>query len=171
MLKSWLTRCFIAFLFVCWGSLLNSPVAQAGDVDDYITRYLKVTEPVPIAINADGETQLFSPEELSEGKQSFDNNCKNCHVGGATLPNPVQSLSLKNLRGATPSRDNVASLIEFQREPTIYDGSDVSFWCRQVPDTWLPDQELAKLEAFILRAAEVARGWGSEDVADGIDFT
>lgn len=171
MLKSWLTRCFIAFLLICWGSILSNSVAQAGDVDDYIGRYLKVTEPVPILINASGETQLFSPEDLSDGKRLFEENCKNCHVGGATLPNPVQSLSLKNLRGATPPRDNVANLIEFQREPTIYDGSDISFWCRRVPDTWLPDPELANLDAFILRAAEVARGWGSEDVADGIDFT
>lgn len=171
MLKSWLTRCVIALLLVCLGSILNTPVAQAGDIDDYIIRYLKVTESVPIVMDATGETQLFSPVELSEGKRLFEDNCKNCHVGGATLPNPVESLSLKNLQGATPPRDNIANLIEFQREPTVYDGSDVSFWCRQVPDTWLPDQELAKLDAFILRAAEVARGWGSEDVADGIDFT
>ncbi len=171
MLKSWLTRCLMAFLLVCWGTFLNGSIAQAADVDDYIVRYLKVTEPVPISMNANGETQLFSPVDLTEGKRLFEDNCKNCHVGGATLPNPVESLSLENLQGATPPRDNIASLIEFQREPTVYDGSDVSFWCRQVPDTWLPDPELAKLEAFILRAAEVARGWGSEDVADGIDFT
>lgn len=171
MLKSWLKCCFLAVLWVCLGVFPNSSIAQAGDIEDYIVRYLKVTEPVPIVMDASGETQLFSPEELSDGKRLFDDNCKNCHVGGATLPNPVQSLSMKNLQGATPSRDNVANLIEFQREPTIYDGSDVSFWCRQVPDTWLPDKELANLEAFILRAAEVARGWGTEDVADGIDFT
>jgi photosystem II cytochrome c550 len=171
MLKSWFTRCFIAFLLLYWGSLVNSPLVQAGDIDDYIVRYLKVTEPVPIAMNATGETQLFSPEQLTQGKRLFEDNCKNCHVGGATLPNPMQSLSLENLQGATPPRDNIGSLIAFQREPTIYDGSDISFWCRQVPDTWLPDQELAKLDAFVLRAAQVAEGWGSEDVEDGIDFT
>lgn len=171
MLKSWFTRCLIAGLLICWGTLLNPSVGLAADIDDYIVRYLKVTEPVPIVSNSAGDTQLFSAEELTQGKRLFEENCINCHVGGATLPNPVQSLSLKNLQGATPPRDNIANLIDFQREPTIYDGSDVSFWCRQVPETWLPNQELANLEAFILRAAEVARGWGSEDVADGIDFT
>ncbi|NJM94954.1 MAG: photosystem II cytochrome PsbV2 [Acaryochloridaceae cyanobacterium CSU_5_19] len=155
---------FIALLTVCLGFAWFAPWSQAADIDDYVVRYLKATEPVPIAINSAGETELFSPQTLTEGKRIFEENCKNCHVGGATVPNPVQSLSLENLKGAIPPRDNLASLIAFQREPMTYDGEEISFWCRQVPDTWLPDEELAKVEAFILRAAQVAKGWGTEQV-------
>jgi len=41
-----------------------------------------------------------------------------------------------------------------------YDGSEETFWCRQVPESWMSQSEVENLSAFILRAAEKAPGWG-----------
>jgi hypothetical protein len=57
--------------------------------------------------------QSFTALDLSAGKQLFESNCINCHVGGATLPNPRVSLSLADLRGASPPRDNIRALVQF----------------------------------------------------------
>jgi photosystem II cytochrome c550 len=142
-----------------WG--MAAPAALA-EVDDYVIRYLKASAPVDIKIDAQGNTSSFTPEALTNGKRLFENNCKNCHVGGATLPIPQISLALPTLKGATPPRDNVAALIDFQRQPMVYDGSEETFWCRQVSENWLSHEQLEDLAAFVLRAAEVARGWGTD---------
>jgi photosystem II cytochrome c550 len=145
-------------------ALISSPALAA--VDGYVIQYLKASEPVSIAVDAQGNTRDFNATELTEGKRLFENNCKNCHVGGATLPNPRVSLALKALQAATPSRDNVAALVDFQRLPMSYDGSEESYWCRQVSAEWLSNDQLEKLAAFVLRAAEVAPGWGAETFED-----
>jgi photosystem II cytochrome c550 len=129
--------------------------------DLYIRRYLGVQEPVPILLNASGETQLFSADDLSTGKRFFEQNCKNCHVGGSTLPDPTVPLSLEALQQATPSRDNLQALVAFLRQPMTYDGSEETYSCRQVPESWLGDSEAKNLAAFILRSAQKATGWGN----------
>lgn len=156
-------RRLLSLVLVLWGLFLMGQPVQAASVDPYVRRYLKASEPVPVVVNAKGDTELFSPEALTEGMQLFEETCINCHVGGATLANPAESLALDVLAGATPPRDNIASLIAFQRQPLIYDGSDTSFWCREVSESWLPDEMLTKVAAFILRAAETAPGWGAQD--------
>jgi len=152
------------FIFVLCLSLI--PIlhlsAQAATVDDEIVRYLKVTEPVQVAIDEQGQTRLFSGEELTQGKKLFEAHCLSCHIDGATLPYPQVSLSLKALAGAVPPRDNIRSLVAYFRHPVGYDGSDDNFWCREVPESWLSDEQVEKLAAFILRAAEKAPGWGKE---------
>jgi photosystem II cytochrome c550 len=153
----------VSLLLVLGGLFLLGQPAQAANIDPYVRRYLKATEAVPITMDAEGHTQMFTPQALTEGKQLFEENCINCHVGGTTLSNPLESLALKVLEGATPSRNNVASLTAFQREPLTYDGSDISFGCREVPDSWLSDEMLTQLAAFVLRAAETAPGWGAQD--------
>ncbi|MCS6815314.1 MAG: photosystem II cytochrome PsbV2, partial [Cyanobacteria bacterium] len=75
-------------------ALSSSQPALAAGIDPYVTRYLRVSEPVPIQVDGQGTTRLFSAMELSAGKRLFEDNCKTCHVGGATLPNPSVSLSL-----------------------------------------------------------------------------
>ncbi|HLO49673.1 MAG TPA: photosystem II cytochrome PsbV2 [Kamptonema sp.] len=132
----------------------------AGAVDPYVVRYLQAKEPVELELDGHGTTRLFSVEDLSAGKRLFENNCLNCHVGGATLPNPMISLSLTDLKGAIPARDNISSLVAFLREPQSYDGSEESYWCRQVPESWMPQKEVENLAAFVLRAAQKAPGWG-----------
>jgi photosystem II cytochrome c550 len=147
---------------VSLGSLL-SPAAQAAPLepaDPYVLRYLQATEPVSLPLNSQGKFQSFTAADLSVGKRIFEDSCKNCHVGGATLPNPMVSLALEDLKGATPPRNTIEGLVAYQREPLTYDGQDFGFGCRDVPESWRPDEELKKLAAFILRAAEVAPGWG-----------
>lgn len=154
-------RLFMVLAVVLVVMLHTSPV-QAAAIDPYVVRYLHITEPIALELNAQGETRPFSPQELSLGKQLFSTNCLNCHVGGATLPDPQVSLSLTKLKGANPPRDNINSLVAYFRQPMLYDGSEETYWCRQVPDTWMPQEEVESLAAFILTAAKNAPGWGAE---------
>lgn len=143
---------------VCLGLVMISLPAYAAD--KYIANYLKVTEPIPLVLDDQGNTRLFSPEELTAGKKQFEQSCLTCHVGGATLPNPAVPLSLKALQGASPPRDTIDRLVEFMRNPMLYDGSEESFECRKVPESWLSQNEVESLAGFILRAAQKAPGWG-----------
>ncbi|MCS7226740.1 MAG: photosystem II cytochrome PsbV2 [Gloeomargarita sp. SKYB31] len=137
--------------------------AWAARIDSYVRRYLQVEAPVALKADASGTLQTFTAEDLSVGKRLFESNCINCHVGGATLPNPRVSLSLADLQGATPPRDNIAALMAFSRAPRSYDGREENYTCRILPPETVSDQELAQLAAFVLRAAQVAPGWGSKD--------
>lgn len=143
--------------------MLQSSPALAASTDPYVVRYLHVTEPIDLDLNGQGETRSFLPQDLSSGKQLFETNCLSCHVGGATLPDPLVSLSLKKLKGANPPRDNINNLVAYFRQPMTYDGSEESYWCRQVPESWLSKEEVESLAAFILTAAQKAPGWGSEN--------
>lgn len=131
-------------------------------VDNYVARYLRVTEPISLQLDDQGNTRSFTPDDVSSGKRLFEKNCLNCHVGGATLPNPIVSLSQTALQGATPPRNNINSLVNYIRQPMVYDGSEPSFWCREVPKSWLSQTEVENLAAFVLRAAEKAPGWGTD---------
>jgi photosystem II cytochrome c550 len=142
--------------------MLQSSPVEAAAIDPYVVRYLHVTEPIALELNGQGETRPFSPQDLSYGKQLFENNCMNCHVGGATLPDPQVSLSLPKLKGASPPRDNITSLVAYLRKPMIYDGSEESYWCRKVPESWMSQEQVESLAAFILTAAQNAPGWGAE---------
>lgn len=141
--------------------LQNLPVLAAS-IDPYVVRYLHVTEPIALELNEQGETRQFSPQDLSRGKELFENNCLNCHVGGATLPDPLVSLSLKKLKGANPPRNNINNLVAYFRQPMTYDGSEETYWCRTVPESWLSQEQVESLAAFILTAAQKAPGWGPE---------
>jgi photosystem II cytochrome c550 len=150
----------VALLVVSMTLAVSSP---AYAIDAYVKRYLKATEPVALDLNGEGQTAQFSPEELSEGKELFEAHCINCHVGGATLPDPTVSLALDTLADATPPRDNIDGLVAFLRNPMTYDGNEETFWCRQVPESWMPREQVEKLAAFVLRAAQKAPGWGTEE--------
>lgn len=139
------------------------PPALAARIDSYVSRYLKVTQPVLLPADATGTGQSFTALDLSAGKQLFESNCINCHVGGATLPNPRVSLSLADLHGAIPPRDNIGALVQFTRLPQNYQGTEDSYICRELSPQAATDQELAQLAAFILQAARVAPGWGTKD--------
>jgi photosystem II cytochrome c550 len=155
-------------LFICllslfsWGMGFASITlpAQAGAIEPYVLRYLDAKEPVSIPVSP-GEVRSFSAEELSEGQQLFAESCLNCHVGGATLPDPSVPLSLEALKGATPPRDTLDALVTFIRQPMSYDGSEDAYLCRQVPESWLSQKQVENLAAFVLRAAEKAPGWGT----------
>ncbi|MBW4471439.1 MAG: photosystem II cytochrome PsbV2 [Stenomitos rutilans HA7619-LM2] len=158
----WIRR-FIVAIWVCLLLVIASPVYAA---DAYVARYLRVIEPVPLVLDEQGKTRLFTPEELSAGKQLFERNCLNCHVGGATLPDPTVSLSLADLQSAIPQRDTINSLVAYLRQPITHDGTEETFWCRQVPESWLPQAQIESLAGFVLRAAQKAPGWGGSEFQD-----
>ena len=152
----------LAALIAVLGIFLVSSPAQAA-TDNYVRRYLDAKEPISLPLDGKGQTKLFSGEDLSFGKELFEAHCLNCHVGGATLPDPTVSLALDTLAGATPPRDNIDGIVNFLRAPMTYDGSDLSFWCRQVSESWMPQEQIEKLAAFVLRAAQKAPGWGTSN--------
>ncbi len=162
MLPKFLIRSVVAIVFTCLGFMNFTLPAQADSIDPYLRRFLQVTEPVPMEMNSQGETRLFSPQGLHEGKELFKQHCLNCHVGGSTLPYPPVSLSLDDLTGATPPRNNIDSLVAYMRSPMTYDGSDDIYWCREISEKWLPTDQVENIAAFILRAAQKAPGWGTE---------
>ncbi len=153
--------CFIAVILI---SIVQTYPASAANIDRYLVRFLHVTEPVDLALNDKGETRSYAPEALTRGKELFANSCLNCHVGGATLPDPQVSLSLAKLKGATPPRDNINSLVTYLRQPMVYDGSSETYWCRQVPESWMSQEQVESLAAFVLTAAQKAPGWGTDNL-------
>ncbi len=162
LVRPWLYIRLLIITLVISISFWPSAPAQAA-VDPYVARYLDAKEPIALPRNVDGETQLFSGEDLSVGKRLFEDSCKNCHVGGVTLPDPTVPLSLEALKGAMPPRDNIENLVAFLRQPMTYDGSEETFWCRQVEESWMSDTQVEDLSAFILRAAEKGPAWGSSN--------
>lgn len=168
MYIGFLHRCLLVVCLAClWLVSWSVTPARASDIDPYIRRYLEATEPVALAVDEQGNSRLFSPNELLEGKRLFQQHCLNCHVGGATLPAPQVSLSLNDLKGATPPRDNINALVAYMRQPMSYDGSEVNFWCREVPENWLTGEQVNSIAAFILRAAQKAPGWGTKTFQEG----
>ncbi len=163
MLRRGIFFCFLLGILIILPLVLLKPQPVLA-ATNYVTRYLQVTEPVPMELDAEGHTQLFSAQDMTAGKQLFEQNCLNCHVGGATLPDPTISLSLATLQGATPPRNNINSLVAYLRQPMTYDGSEESFWCRQVPESWMSQPQIQDLAAFVLRAAQKAPGWGTDDL-------
>ncbi|MDX2214952.1 MAG: photosystem II cytochrome PsbV2 [Oculatellaceae cyanobacterium bins.114] len=133
--------------------------AQAASLDTYVLRFLDAKQPVLLPLNPE-DTDLFSAIDLSEGKRLFEANCKNCHAGGATLPDPTVPLSLEALHNATPPRDTINSLVAFMRQPMTYDGTMEAFTCRDIPESWMSQSQVEHLAAFILRASQKAPGWG-----------
>jgi photosystem II cytochrome c550 len=152
----------VVILAVCLiAGLINIP-ADAATIDPYVTRYLRVIDPIVLDRDHQGQTQLFTATELSQGKALFEKNCLSCHVGGTTLPDPTVPLSLIALQNATPPRDTVDSLVAFMRQPMTYDGSEEAILCQPIPDSWLSTTEVEAIAGFILRAAQKAPGWGIE---------
>lgn len=160
MLRRFFCICLFMVLPVVLATMLPSP-ALAAAIDPYLSRYLHLTGPITLQLNEQSESS-FSLEDLSRGKQLFEDNCMNCHVGGATLPNPQVSLSLTKLKGANPPRDNVNNLVAYFRQPMTYSGSEESYWCRKVPESWMSQEQVESLAAFVLTAAQKAPGWATE---------
>nr|YP_009391152.1 photosystem II cytochrome c550 [Dipterocladia arabiensis]ARW59296.1 photosystem II cytochrome c550 [Dipterocladia arabiensis] len=70
-----------------------------------------------------GKISILTPEQVKRGKRLFNNSCAQCHNGGITKTNPNIGLDTEALSLATPSRDNIASLIDYMKNPTSYDGA------------------------------------------------
>jgi photosystem II cytochrome c550 len=77
-----------------------------------------------VPLNSSGATVVLTPEQMKRGKRLFNNACGTCHVGGLTKTNPNLGLDVESLSLATPSRDNVTSLVAYFKDPMTYDGTD-----------------------------------------------
>ncbi len=156
---------FIPIIFslaICWFSFFSlSLPAQANPTDTFIRRYFDARQPVEIPLDDKGNTRTFTGEDFEAGKALFEQSCVNCHVGGITVQYPNVSLSLDALKGATPPRDHINNLVAYMRDPVSYDGTDFNFWCRQVSENWMSQDDIEKLAAFLLRAAEKVPNWGA----------
>jgi photosystem II cytochrome c550 len=75
-----------------------------------------------IVADASGKTIVVTPEQVKRGKRLFNATCGACHVGGITKTNPNVGLDPEALSLATPRRDNVASLVDYLKNPLSYDG-------------------------------------------------
>ena len=93
------------------GLFLNN--ARALELDEY-TRTVQLKQ--------DGQTVVLTPEQVKRGKRLFNNVCAQCHNGGITKTNPNVGLDPESLSLATPSRNNVVSLVDYMKDPMSYDG-------------------------------------------------
>lgn len=75
-----------------------------------------------VKVNDAGDTTVLSLEQVQKGKRLFNDSCSQCHAGGRTKTDPNVGLSTDALAGATPSRDSVAALVDYMKNPTTYDG-------------------------------------------------
>lgn len=75
-----------------------------------------------VQLKQDGQTIVLTPEQVKRGKRLFNNVCAQCHNGGITKTNPNVGLDPESLSLATPSRNNVTSLIDYMKDPISYDG-------------------------------------------------
>ncbi|MGB3402625.1 MAG: photosystem II cytochrome PsbV2 [Microcoleaceae cyanobacterium] len=149
----------LIIVLIGFNVLIVSSPAYAASSDPIIRRYFG-SEPAEVKYDDEGNTKPFTTEDFTAGKERFDNSCINCHAGGLNLPFPEISLSLEKLEAATPPRDSISSLVDYMRYPLSYDGSDTNYWCRQVPENWMPQPQAEQLAAYILRAGEVVPSWG-----------
>jgi photosystem II cytochrome c550 len=75
-----------------------------------------------VVADPSGKTMVLTPEQVKRGKRLFNATCGACHVGGMTKTNPNVGLDTEGLSLATPRRDSVASLVDYLKNPTSYDG-------------------------------------------------
>lgn len=103
---------FFGILFFC---IFNLFVLTASAIDlDEATR--------TVVADSSGNTTVLSPEQVKRGKRLFNATCGACHVGGVTKTNPNVGLDPEALSLATPRRDNIASIVDYLKNPTTYDG-------------------------------------------------
>jgi photosystem II cytochrome c550 len=77
-----------------------------------------------VKFNEQGQEKILSIKQIEKGQKIFYDTCSQCHVNGRTKTNPNVSLSLRDLGGAEPSRDNVLAMVDYLKNPTTYDGEN-----------------------------------------------
>jgi photosystem II cytochrome c550 len=65
---------------------------------------------------------ILTPEQVKRVKRLFNASCGSCHTGGITKTNPNVGLDSDALSLAQPNRNNIASLVDYMKNPTTYDG-------------------------------------------------
>ena len=92
--------------------LISAPV-QAAQWD---------TETLTVPSDSEGTAVTFSEQQVKAGRKVFNTSCGTCHAGGITKTNHNVGLDPETLALATPSRDNIAALVDYLQDPTSYDG-------------------------------------------------
>jgi photosystem II cytochrome c550 len=106
---------WLPIIFTVFTLIFNCNISMAIDLDD-------ATRTVPL--EESGKTITLTLEQVKRGKRLFNNSCAICHNGGATKTNPNIGLDTESLSLATPSRNNIESLVDYMKDPTSYDGSE-----------------------------------------------
>ncbi len=75
-----------------------------------------------VPLNDKGDTITLSLKQVKEGKRLFQYACAQCHAGGVTKTDPNVGLDPEALSLATPPRNTIASLVDYMKDPTSYDG-------------------------------------------------
>ena len=110
MIKKYSQLFSLVFFFI-----FNAFITTASAIDlDEATR--------TVVVDSAGKTVVLTPEQVKRGKRLFNATCGACHTGGITKTNPNVGLDPEALSLATPRRDNIASLVDFMKNPTTYDG-------------------------------------------------
>ena len=126
-------------------------------------------ETLTVPADANGTQITFSEAEIKAGRKVFNNSCGTCHAGGITKTNQNVGLDPETLALATPPRNSVASLVDYMKDPTSYDGemsiadlhpslrsADVFVKMRD-----LNDEDLRRMAGYILVAPKVqGQQWG-----------
>ena len=126
-------------------------------------------ETLTVPADANGTQITFSEAEIKSGRKVFNNSCGTCHAGGITKTNQNVGLDPETLALATPPRNSVASLVDYMKDPTSYDGemsiadlhpslrsADVFVKMRD-----LNDEDLRRMAGYILVAPKVqGQQWG-----------
>lgn len=110
MLKRYL---WLAVATVFFAVQLFVGTAAAVELDDNVRT---------VPLNPQGDTVVLSLKQVQQGKRLFTDVCAQCHVGGVTKTNPNVELGPDDLALATPPRNNIASLVDYMKKPTTYDG-------------------------------------------------
>ena len=139
--------------------MISSP-AQAAQWDN---------ETLTVPSDSDGTAVTFSEQQVKAGRKVFNTSCGTCHAGGITKTNHNVGLDPETLALATPSRDNIAALVDYLQDPTSYDGeysiADLhpSMRSRDLYPAMrdLTDEDLQLMSAYILVAPKVlGQEWG-----------
>lgn len=110
MIKKYMLVFFLAFFSMMQVYLLP---ATALDLTEEIRT---------VPLEDSGKTVVLTLDQVKRGKRLFNNTCAICHNGGITKTNPNIGLELESLSLATPSRNNINSLVDYLINPTTYDG-------------------------------------------------
>nr|YP_010330104.1 photosystem II cytochrome c550 [Porphyridium aerugineum]UNJ17820.1 photosystem II cytochrome c550 [Porphyridium aerugineum] len=106
-----------------WLSLILTVFAFTFNINSSIAVDLdEATRTVPL--ESSGKTVTLTLEQVKRGKRLFNGSCAICHNGGITKTNPNIGLDTESLSLATPSRNNIESLVDYMKDPTTYDGSE-----------------------------------------------
>lgn len=122
-----------------------------------------------IKVDPQGSTTTLTQKQVERGQRIFGDTCSQCHMAGRSKTNPNVTLSMEDLEGAEPPRDNVVALVDYLENPTTYDGElDLSEFH---PNTQRLDlypemrnftqEDLENVSGFILVAPKVkGTHWG-----------